>query len=87
MKKTFDQKELQEQLDEIRDTFDKINTLASAMLSEILDQEERIEERDYTLESINHQKNFSSMILYLVKNGLNKSQYMMENYSKEGETK
>lgn len=85
MKKTFDQKELQEQLVEIHGTFDKINTLANAMLSETFDQEERLDEKDYTLESINHQKNFASMILYLVKNGLTKSKYMME--KSEGEEK
>lgn len=85
MKKTFDQKELQEQLVEIHGTFDKINTLANAMLSEAFDQEERLDEKDYTLESINHQKNFASMILYLVKNGLTKSKYMME--KSEGEEK
>lgn len=85
MKKTFDQKELQEQLVEIHGTFDKINTLANAMLSETFDQEERLDEKDYTLESINHQKNFALMILYLVKNGLTKSKYMME--KSEGEEK
>lgn len=85
MKKTFDQKELQEQLVEIHGTFDKINTLANAMLSETFDQEERLDEKDYTLESINHQKNFASMILYLVKNGLTKSKYMIE--KSEGEEK
>lgn len=85
MKKTFDQKEKKEQLMELKSTFDCIKSLSMAIQSEAFDQEERLDEKDYTLESINHQRNFASIIQQLANNGFEKSNYLIE--KSEGDEK
>ena len=55
------------------------------MLSETYDQEERLDENDYTLESIGMQRNFASMIRQLATSGFDNSKKMEDKM--EGEEK
>lgn len=83
--KSFEEKNQKEQMMELSTIFDFIKTLSSAMLSETYDQEERLDEKDYTLESIGMQRNFASMIRQLATSGFDNSKKMEDKM--EGEEK
>ena len=83
--KSFEEKNQKEQMMELSTIFDFIKTLSTAMLSETYDQEERLDEKDYTLESIGMQRNFASMIRQLATSGFDNSKKMEDKM--EGEEK